>query len=88
MSHIERAAARYSRWGPEKAGGELGGLAAVARCLAPRLGLDEPSAIRLIQRVMNAHRAGRPITQALADRLAIALDLHPVLIWPDEWMAS
>jgi hypothetical protein len=37
---------------------------------------------------MNAHRAGRPITQALADRLAIALDLHPVLIWPDEWMAS
>jgi transcriptional regulator with XRE-family HTH domain len=48
--------------------------------LAERLDISFRTLIRLM--------SAKTVTPVVADRMAVRLGLHPVLLWPDEWMAA
>lgn len=48
--------------------------------LAERLDVS----FRTLLRIMSAKR----VSLADADRMAVRLGLHPVMLWPDEWVAG
>lgn len=48
--------------------------------LADRLDIS----FRTLLRIMSA----RTVTPVVADRMAVRLGLHPVILWPDEWLAG
>ena len=48
--------------------------------LAERLDISFRTLIRLM--------SARTVTPVVADRMAVRLGLHPVLLWPDEWVAA
>ena len=48
--------------------------------LAERLDISFRTLIRLM--------SAETVTPVVADRMAVRLGLHPVLLWPDEWEAA
>jgi transcriptional regulator with XRE-family HTH domain len=48
--------------------------------LADRLDIS----FRTLLRIMSA----TTVTPVVADRMAVRLGLHPVILWPDEWLAG
>jgi hypothetical protein len=48
--------------------------------LAERLDIS----FRTLLRLMSA----QTVTPVVADRMAVRLGLHPVMLWPDEWVAG
>lgn len=52
--------------------------------IANRLGANQKSILRLLER---ASTGKGTISAANADRLAIAMGTHPVLLWAEEWAA-
>lgn len=39
--------------------------------------------VNVTARTVSRWSAGNPLGAAVADRVAVALNLHPVLLWPD-----
>lgn len=77
---LERAIARRRRVAED--GTDVGGVRELARDIASRCGTSWRSEWRLLCSIRNQQR---PLMPATADRLAIALDLHPGLVWGDAW---
>lgn len=53
-----------------------------------RLSARAGVAAKTIERILAAEPDTRRITRDCADRLALALGLHPVLIWGDDWVCE
>ncbi len=43
--------------------------------------------LRVSSRTLNRLLGARDVAEPVADRMACRLGLHPVLIWPREWLA-
>lgn len=70
------------------AGASIGevGVNELARRIAFRIGAKDRSIERLLNRLREPGRTR--ISMDVADKLAIGMGLHPLLIWGDEWIAG
>lgn len=80
---VNAAVARIELAHAGRSGSFYSGLSELSRRYAQRFGTDEATAERMFYRL----RKQQTVTIEQGDQIAIFLGLHPVMIWPHEWVA-